>query len=278
MVKKIARIVERIEDGTDRRDVYCTTYQMRNPFVQFGDGVATELDAHCYFSHAFAADLLPKGGRVLDVCCGRGLLLPFLRYRGNVPVEYVGVDIDPGNATWTDDVDPRGRGRVCQDWGFPVRFVEADAAEMSGAVEDLVGHVEFDLVVYTSSIEHMQPEAQRRSLVECRSLVVEWGMMYLTCPVTEAGRDGYDCQYPAHVYEPSVSELTDWLADAGWRIDGAVGLSTKTRAFRRRLAGESLEAAERVYRTMPREQALPTIANLWPDAATELAFVCSPVV
>ena len=73
------QVVERIEPDVDPRDVLCTTYQMRNCFRQFFDGVASELDVHCYFQHAFAADLCPKSGRVLDVCCGRGLLIQAFR-------------------------------------------------------------------------------------------------------------------------------------------------------------------------------------------------------
>src|ERR1700734_225930 len=110
-------IVPRIEDGTDRREIHCTTYQMRNPFRQFADGVASELDVHCYFQHAAAADLCPPVGRVLDVCCGRGLLIPFLRYRGT-PRLYIGVDIDEDNAKWTEGADPRQEEKIKTDWGF----------------------------------------------------------------------------------------------------------------------------------------------------------------
>ncbi len=79
---------------------------MRNPFRQFADGMASELDEHCYWQHAFAADLCKAGGRVLDVCCGRGLLIPFLRYRAK-PSLYVGVDLHPANAPWREGADPR---------------------------------------------------------------------------------------------------------------------------------------------------------------------------
>ncbi len=86
----------------DRAEVHCTTYQMRNFFKQFADGVISELDVHCYAQHMTAASLLPKDGVVLDVCCGRGLLIPLLRYRGKAVGGYVGVDIAPKNAVWRD--------------------------------------------------------------------------------------------------------------------------------------------------------------------------------
>lgn len=280
------KIVPKIKDGMDPRSVLCTTYQMRNCYRQFSDGVANELDAHCYFQHAAAADLCPKGGAVLDVCCGRGLLIPMLRYRAKPdPCVYVGVDIHPSNAKWKDGADPRKSATEKPDgWGFPCVFVHSDVAEMApptfsatrSVIPDFIG---FDLVVYTSAIEHMQPKGQAASLVQSRRLTKHGGKMYLSCPVThpDPDRTGYDTQYAAHVYEPTMDELLQWLAFAGWRVDRTVGLCTKATIFRERLTGAQLEYAENIYRDMPREQALPTIGYLFPDTACEVALYCTAV-
>ena len=280
------KIVPKIKPGMNPRDVLCTTYQMRNCYRQFSDGVATELDAHCYFQHAAAADLCPKGGAVLDVCCGRGLLIPMLRYRAKPdPSVYVGVDIHPSNAKWKDGADPR-KSATQKDggWGFPCVFVESDVAHMAAptftatrkVLPDFLG---FDLVVYTSAIEHMQPKGQEASLVQARRLTKAGGVMYLSCPVThpDPDRTGYDTQYAAHVYEPTMQELHQWLSFAGWRVDRTVGLCTKAGTFRARLEGDSLEYAERIYRDMPREQALLTIGYLFPQVADEVALICTAV-
>jgi len=263
-----SRIVPKITDDIDRKEVLCTTYQMRNCFRQFYDGVASELDVHCYFQHAFAADLMPNHGRVLDVCCGRGLLIPFLRYRSKTCRAYVGVDIHSQNAVFARGLDPR-RSKEEKDWGFPVSFVEANVAEMS---QHLSGR--FDLVVYTSAIEHMAIEAQQASLRECRAVATNKAILYLTCPVTQEGASGYDAQYAAHVYEPKMTELHSWLEDAGWSIKKTIGLSTKCRHLKAVLSGESLQKAEMLLKIMPREQALPTIAALYPECALEVALVC----
>lgn len=265
----------------DRREIECTTYQMRNPFAQFGDGVASELDAHCYSQHAYAADLAPKHARVLDVCCGAGLLLPFLRYRGNLPTLYLGVDIHPANAGWTVGKDPRGgRHKDKTDWMFPLMFVESNVAAMSEPVKRALlttaGFGLFDLIVYTSAIEHMQPEAQQDSLVECRRLASLNATLYVTCPITEEGQSGYDCQYAAHVYEPSEAELTSWLNDADWTITKRIGLSTGVKAIKSRLIGADLSQALHLLEVLPREFALPTVAALFPACALEMAFVCKP--
>jgi len=241
---------------------------MRNCFRQFYDGVASELDVHCYFQHAFAADLMPRNGRVLDVCCGRGLLIPFLRYRSKVCRSYVGVDIHPQNAVFAKGLDPR-RPTEKKEWGFPVAFVEANASEMS---QHLVGL--FDLVVYTSAIEHMEVSAQKASLRECRTVAADRAILYITCPVTQSGKSGYDAQYAAHVYEPKEAELREWLHDAGWSVKKVIGLSTKCKHLRSVLSGSALKQAETLLKIMPREQALPTIAALYPECALEVAMVC----
>lgn len=269
------RIVEKIEPGIDPSEVTCTTYQMRNPFVQFADGVASELDEFCYHMHARAADLCPNGGVVLDVCCGRGLLIPFLRYRAK-PSLYVGADIDPGNARWRapEFRDPRRESSRREEWGFPRVYVESNVDAMSGPVLHATAGRKPDLIVYTSSIEHMQPSSQARSLKECALVASEDAVLYLTCPVTQPGQDGYDAQYAAHVYEPKETELREWLREAGWQIRRRTGLVTKIQRAKKVLCGARATAFRYVTDAVPRELALVIIATMWPDCATEIAFEC----
>lgn len=270
-------IVPRIEDGMDRREVLCTTYQMRNMFRQFYDGVAGELDAHCYFQHQAAADLCKAGGTVLDVCCGRGLLIPFLRYTAK-PSVYVGVDIHAKNARWKDGADPR-REKDTKDWGFPCVFVESNVDCMAKVIQHKNAGAwittTYDVIVYTSAIEHMQPKSQQKSLKECGKLAHSKTLLYLTCPVTPPGRDGYDAQYRAHVYEPSDAELRKWLTAAGWQVDSVVGLSTKVTHVKQTLKGKKLQVALRLLKQLPRLQALTTIPAVFPETALEVAYVCS---
>lgn len=275
------RVARRVEDGEDRREVLCTTYQMRNPMVQFGDAVARPSDLHCYAQHAHAAEMFPDGGRVLDVCCGRGLMIPFLRYVGSTrrrPSFYVGVDIHRANATWVDGDDPRRRAGVpaASDWGFPAEFVESDAAGMTGPVRAVAGDGGFDLVVYTSAIEHMQPSSQEESLLRCAELARDGAVMYLSCPVTEPGRSGYECTYRAHVYEPSEEELTGWLSRAGWVVERRIGLVTSAKRVRS-LRGPARALADQVRASCPAFLRWVAIAAAIPDAATEVAFVCRRV-
>lgn len=281
------KVVMRIEEGMDREEVYATTYQLRNPFHQFSDAFASELDTFNYFNLAFSADMVPRGGTVLDVCSGRGLLIPFLHYRQRQCDTYVGVDIHPPNAIWKDGRDPRRRGVKCPscsfdignsemgEWGINLVFVASAAEEMIEAMAVVDGvPAAFDHISYTSSIEHMQPEAQARSLIATGKLANPDTTLYLTCPVTEEGRSGYDAQYAAHVYEPTEKELREWLAASGWEIDEIRGLLTKVSIVKERLSGAKLERAKDLLRLNPRQFALPMIAALFPETATEKGYIC----
>ena len=74
------KIVKKIEEGMDPQDVLCTTYQMRNFYMQFRDGFCSNLDVMNYIQHHAVALMAKKGMNVVDVCCGRSLVLPLLRY------------------------------------------------------------------------------------------------------------------------------------------------------------------------------------------------------
>lgn len=249
-----------------------STYQMRNPMRRLADACATELDVHCYFQHAACADLVPRGAAVLDVCCGRGLLIPFLHYRKRGPSVYVGVDIEPKNATWARGRDPRLESRSAPDWSFDCVFVQAEAARMVSQVRS-AHDAGFGFVAYQSAIEHMHPAEQRASLAQAAALAAPGALLYLTFPVTSEGGGGDGPRYAVHCYEPKLSEVRQWLSAAGWREREVVGLCTVAGSFRAGLRGAELELAERLYRVLPREQALPAIAALFPSCATEVAVV-----
>lgn len=105
-------IVYRVEDGMDREKILCTTYQMRNFYMQFRDGFFTNLDVMNYIQHLAAAHMAKKGMNVLDVCCGRSLMLPLLRYYAKDIASYTGVDISKAN------IKEAMRGATAKSWRF----------------------------------------------------------------------------------------------------------------------------------------------------------------
>jgi SAM-dependent methyltransferase len=268
------RLVHRVEDGMDRQGVYATTYQMRNFYRQLGDGFFTVLDTMNYIQHHQIAKWCKPGNHILDVCVGRGLMLPLLRYHRKTIGSYTGVDIDPSNATYrakrvTDGT--RLKQPADEYYPFPVRFVEADVAAMSGPLADLAP---FDVLIYTSAIEHMHHDAGLASLHECRKVAKPGAVMILTTPNTPEGKDGYDTQYRAHVYEWTRSELLEGLAAAGWEVVTEFGLligKTELKAQAERLG--LLPVIERLERFVPSEWLLPVFAPMFPTVAKEIAFV-----
>jgi len=261
-------------DGTvPVEDILCTTYQMRNFYKQFRDGFFSHLDVMNYIQHLVAVRMMRKGNTVLDVCCGRGLLLPLMRYHAKEIKKYIGVDIEPKN------IEAK-RKHICNDkpidpeefYPFETEWVISNASEMSQKIED-----EIDFIIYTSSIEHMQKEDGEKSIEECFKLLKPGGRLFLSCPNTAEDRDGFDVQYKAHVYEWKLSELRSCLEDNGFSIEKEYGLIGNLRDFAVVLdeaPGIVRGFFEPIMDYLPREF-LSTILFLgWPELAKEVLLIC----
>lgn len=290
-------VVFRIEDGMDRQAVEATTYQMRNFYTQFRDGFFSRLDVMNYVQHHQIAKWAAAHGghgHVLDVCCGRGLLLPLLRYHAKEVASYTGIDIEPANAIWrtkrVTDGKPLGAGLPGQPAGqpdaagyypWPTYFVEGNVAE----ADRLVGEqakangqpVTFDFIVYTASIEHMHPDAGAASLGALRRLAGHGAELVLTCPNTPEGQDGYDTRYRAHVYEWKLSELRDALAAAGWHVHDTWTVDIGIRDVQAWADTAGLGGhVRRIREYVPQEWIGPALAPLVPpELAAEVGLRCS---
>jgi SAM-dependent methyltransferase len=245
--------------------------------------------------HWIAKQLCGPGARVLDICCGRGLLLPLLRYHAK-PGLYVGVDIEPSNAVFltkrvTDGKplrdlagkppadSPTDEQVLEEHYGFPVRFVHSNAAEMAKPIRDR-GLGPFDLLVYTSSIEHMHPDAGAASLHQARSLAAEGATLVLTCPNTPEGKDGYDTRYKAHVYEWKLSELRAALAASGWEpfSEWPVLVEGGRRGLQAALAQRGVDKLLAPLSTIPSEWLVPVLSPLCPPAsASEIGILAKAI-
>lgn len=269
------RIVHKIEEGEDPRKVYCTTYQMRNFFRQMADGFYSSLDVMNYIQHQAATDRLKKGDRVLDVCCGRGLLLPLIRWHKKEIAEYVGVDIHPPNIA--EQSRRSGVKDICAEgldyYPFPVRHVVCSCEEMSDHLE--AGS--FHGIVYTSAIEHMQKDVGYRSLEECCSLLRPGGWLFLSCPNTREKKDPYDTQYAAHLYEWDLEELRAAVKEIGFVVRECYGLVGKVREFEKFISTRSQSEREqyaRLKQYLPSKWLMAFIPILYPEAAAEVLLIC----
>ena len=267
-------VVYKIDEGVNPRDVYCTTYQMRNFYLQFGAGFYSTLDVMNYIQHQAAVNRMRSGDLILDVCCGRGLLLPMIRWYKRKIAGYVGVDISERNIreqlrrSASRDISGLGLGY----YPFPIRHVVCSCEDMCKNLNEL-----FDGIVYTSSIEHMQKEVGFRSLENCFSLMRCGGWLFLSCPNTFDKVDPYDTQYPAHVYEWNLGELRSALSSVGFRIMEEHGLVAKVRSFEKFVSSLS-DIEQRLYwrfkEYLPSKWLMALFPTAYPEAASEVLLIC----
>ncbi len=270
--KRIKRIVYKMEEGDDPSSIYCTTYQMRNFYHQFADGFFSSLDVMNYIQHHKAVTMMKKDDRILDVCCGRGLLLPLIRYYKRDIREYVGVDISKKNIS--EQKRKSGTKKIDnykEYYPFKITHVICPVEEMDS---HLLGR--FDFTVYTSSIEHMQKEAGYKSLIACHRVMKPSSRLFLSCPNTMDKRDPYDTQYAAHLYEWNLEELTDALLDIGFMINEVFGLVAKKREFdvfmQSRPDAEN-ELYGKLAKYLPTNWLMSFIPILYPEAASEVLII-----
>jgi len=269
------KIVHKIEDGMNPADVYCTTYQMRNFYAQLADGFFSSLDIMNYMQHHAAVKRMKKGWRVLDVCCGRGLLLPLIRYHKPGIEEYVGVDISDKN------IGEQRRRSGVKKIDDMEEYYPFEITHILCSVEDMHNELEpasFDFIVYTSAIEHMQKDVGQKSLENCFQLLKPNGEMFLSCPNTPDKKDPYDTQYAAHVYEWGIDELREAVKDVGFSIEEEYGLVGKVKEFEQWVEGQSPLIKEQYYalkRYMPTPWLMAFFPVLYPEAAAEVLLICS---
>jgi SAM-dependent methyltransferase len=268
------RIVHRVEHGEDRREVLATTYQMRNFYRQFGDGYFSRADVFNYVSHHQIARWAGKrpGAALLDVCCGRGLLLPLLRYHAKELGSYTGLDIEPRNAVWQRQrvTDGKPLDLAGGYYPFPCDFVPGDVAE----AEALLAGRLFDFIVYTASIEHMHPEHGARSLHGLRAVASPAALLVLTAPNTPEGQDGYDTSKRAHVYEWKLSELRDALEAAQWQVLDIWGVDISVSTLQRVMPEGAF--LDRLRKFIPADWLAPMLAAPFPEHSSEVGLLCMP--
>ncbi len=267
------KVVHKIEEGMNPEDVLCTTYQMRNFYMQFKDGFFSNLDVMNYIQHFRAAQLAKSGMNVVDVCCGRSLMLPLLRYYAKDINSYTGVDISEAN------IREAKRGASTKElkeedlesyYPFKVDWKLSNVAEMSQHIE--AGSADF--VIYTSAIEHMHKDVGYQSLKECHKIMNADSFMFLSCPNTPG--NGYNTQYAAHIYEWGYDELKEALDEIGFEIVQEVGLVIGAKEMDELYAQQPQEIQEfyaKMKAYVPTTWLTAMMAIPFPQAAKEILFI-----
>lgn len=281
----------------DRQQVACTTYQQRSFYTQFRDGFFGRNEAFNYALHKQVsrwAAAAGQGARALDVCCGRGLMLPLLRYYAKNLGSYTGLDVKASNAIWQDRRVTDGKPLADEDteartweearnlyYPWPTYFVEGNVAEADRLVDEAQERpspppLHYDFIIYTASIEHMHPDDGAASLHALRRVAADGAKMVLTCPNTPEDQDGYDTRYRAHVYEWKLRELRTALAAAGWSVADTWTVDASVATIQSWAASAGLgDHVQRIREHVPPEWVAPTLAPLLPpDMAEEVGLRC----
>jgi len=267
------KLVFKVDGSVPPEDIYATTYQMRNFYKQFADGFFSSLDVMNYIQHHAAVTMMKSGDRVLDVCCGRGLLLPMIRWYKKDIAEYVGVDLCEANIDEQKRWSGAKRIESMEDY-YPFKITH-----LIQSCEDMDQYLKwesFDLVVYTSAIEHMQKSVGFASLQNCFNLIKTDGTLFLSCPNTMNKKDPYDTQYAAHLYEWDLEELSEALRKVGFHVHDVFGLTAKVKAFNEFMKtcnDKEFLIFNRLKQYLPTPWLMAIAPILYPKAASEVLIL-----
>jgi 2-polyprenyl-3-methyl-5-hydroxy-6-metoxy-1,4-benzoquinol methylase len=266
------KVMLKIGEGDNPQDAYCTTYQMRNFYSQFKDGFISNLDVMNYIQHFKAGLMAKKDMTVVDVCCGRSLMLPLLRYYAKDIKNYIGVDISETNIKEAKK-GASNKGLKEEDlkdyYPFDVDWILTCCSKMAEHIE----HKSADLVIYTSAIEHMHKDIGYQSLKECYKIMNDNSIMFLSCPNTPG--NGYDTQYAAHIYEWGYDELKEALDEIGFEIIQEVGLVMGAKEMNEFYATQSTEIQEfykKLKAYIPTQFLTAIMGVPYPKASKEILF------
>jgi len=265
------KIVLKNDGSIPVNDILCTTYQMRNFYLQMRDGFFTDLDIMNYIQHFKAVKMMKKGYNVLDVCCGRSMLLPLMRYHAKDINKYIGVDIAENNIKINKDIRNNKLINPKKHYPFNTEIIISNVSEMADKIKDKI-----HFCVYTSAIEHMHKDYGEKSLKECSKVMVKGAKLFLSCPNTPENQNGYDVRYKAHVYEWKLSELKEELLKNDFIIVKEIGLTGDLRNFKKALNKMPLYL-QQFYKSiidyLPIEFAKPILFINLPKQASEVLII-----
>lgn len=245
--------------------------QMDHFYRAFAIGNIKPTSVMNYLQHLVIAHHCHPGDWVLDICCGRALQIPLLKQLAPNLGGYIGMDIAQENLHEATELLLAGDG--CPP-AFPYELVQGDVTT------DLVAlHRRFDVVIYTSALEHMEKDAGIASLFQVAQVLSPQGRFFLSTPRTR-GTPPRKLQHRVHVYEWDREELEAELQRLGFLILGCYGLLSPDQeivstALLERFGPGTLAWFELLQAFVPQPFLNPLCAVALPEVATELFYVCT---
>jgi len=244
-----------------------STIQMDNFYDTLGHGLVKPSGIMNYIQHLIIAEKCQNFPSVLEVCCGRGLILPLLnRYSKNIQ-NYVGVDLSPENLREAKEE----KARHCPETYFRCEFIQGNIIELTKFLNQ-----RFDAVIYTSSIEHMEKDDGEQSVSQIRKVLNDQGYLFLSTPRTKKGTP---IQYRVHIYEWDYEETRDCLARNDFEIIEEIGLLPGNDVdYPSMLAARFGEGAALWLNTLQKKIPEPFLSTITaaslPEEAKEILYIC----
>lgn len=243
--------------------------QMADYYSDLSRGILKTSGVMNYIQHVIAAKYSSTAASVLDLCCGRGLLIPVLatesRFSGHLCcADYSIKNMLEARTTTLENA----RGIL----PFKVTWICCDATRARYAIRS-----QFDVICYLSSLEHMDRRSGIASLETAKELLAANGTLLLSTPNTE----GQNVQYRVHVYEWSSEDLEEILLGMGFRIIKKLGLLTKDdqtdfeRVVLDRFGPGALAWLRIIKQSIPEQFVDTVFAAALPDLAKEVLYVCT---
>lgn len=245
--------------------------QMDHFYRAFAEGKIKPTSVMNYLQHLAIAQRCHPGDWVLDVCCGRALQVPLLKQLIPDLGGYVGMDIAPEHLTEAQELLLTGDGRLPT---FSCDLRLGDVTTDLITLDRL-----FEIVAYTSALEHMDKEAGIASLAQVARVLAPQGHLFLSTPRT-SGVVPRTLQHRVHVYEWDREELESELQRLGFRVLGCFGLLSPSPAILSKVLLERFGPGavawfEALQVFLPQPFLNPFCAVALPEVATELFFVCT---
>lgn len=251
------------------KTIYSTT-QMDDFYKSLASAVVKPSGVMNFIQHLFIAERCPKGASVLDICCGRALMVPLLKRYAPDIAWYVGIDVSYTNLNEALRVIFSGDGNAPK---FPYSLIQGDVTKLPILLDS-----RFDAVMYTCALEHMGREAGIKSLYQISQVLAENGKLYLSTPRTTNDQPR-KLQYKVHVYEWGREELEEILSQFGLKVMECIGLlPPPDNLLQIAIEAKFGKTGVRWFRNMreivPDAFLTPVIAACFPEVAKELLYVC----
>jgi len=258
---KDKKIIYKIGEYDDKSKVFCTTHQMDNFYKQFAKGQIRESGVMNYIQHFKAASMPKKDAIVLDVCCGRSMILPLLNNHGNNIKKYIGLDISQNNLQ---------EAKINKSQKFKCQWINGNATDLSNIIKEKI-----DFIIYTSAIEHMHPEDGIESIEECYKILKKGGLMFFSTP---NNKKGYKTLYKAHIYEWGFQKIKNILKKTGFKIIEQFGLlagnkNLLKKEIKRKYGQRAVKYVKDIEKYMPEIFFESFISIPFPEISKEILFI-----